>query len=133
MEDQRTCGKGLAEHAALPAVLGDVMASVARVLEVHTRALDLTDENSKKEHDAYARLMRDHRAIAAELTATAQRMAGYRDLPMGRHDEASLATPEAFEAFETFVRLEHELVEHLKHRLERDRTMLREMGDAHGA
>jgi hypothetical protein len=49
-------------------------------------ALDLTDDHSREEHEAYRELARGHRKIAAELRATARRMAGYRDLPMGRHD-----------------------------------------------
>ncbi len=38
MEDQQTCGKGLAEHAALPGKLADLTESVAGILEIHTEA-----------------------------------------------------------------------------------------------
>jgi hypothetical protein len=38
MEDQRTCGKGLAEHSALPAKLGELTAAMAENLEIHMRS-----------------------------------------------------------------------------------------------
>jgi hypothetical protein len=44
-----TCGQGLAANATLPAKLGELMASVARVLETHTKALDLNDEAAGQE------------------------------------------------------------------------------------
>lgn len=133
MEDQPTCGKGLAEHSVLPAKLGELIACVAEILETHMKALDVADDNSRKEHDVYLELAREHRKIATELMATARRMAGFRDLPMGRHDEKAMAGPEALEIFERFVEREHELVGLLQKRLEQDRRMLIEMGRARRA
>lgn len=130
MEDEPTCGKGLAEHSVLPAKLGELTAAVAEILEVHMTALDLSDENSRKEHDAYRELAKEHRETAVQLQATAERMAGYRDLPMGRHDMEVMASPKAREVFERFVKLEQEILELLQRRLERDRQMLGEMGGA---
>lgn len=127
MEDQPTCGKGLAEHSVLPAKLGELTAAVAEILEIHRKALDLSDENSKKEDEAYQELAQQHRQIAAQLQATARQMAGYRDLPMGRHDPKAMAAPEAREAFETFVRLEQELLALLQKRVAQDGKMLIEM------
>jgi hypothetical protein len=49
MEEEPTCGKGLAEQSVLPAKLGQLMASLAENLEVHLKALDLTDENARQE------------------------------------------------------------------------------------
>jgi hypothetical protein len=49
MDDQPTCGKGLAEHAVLPAKLGELIVSVAGVLEAHMPALDLTDAPFRSE------------------------------------------------------------------------------------
>ena len=83
MDEQQTCGKGIAQHSALTASLGELVASTARVLEVHMKALDLTDENSKREYDAYRELASAHRRIAIELADTAHRMAGYRDAANG--------------------------------------------------
>jgi hypothetical protein len=132
MENQQTCGKGLAEHSAVPAKLGELTASVAENLEVHMKALDLKDESSKKEHDAYLELAKEHREIALRLQATARRMTGYRDLPMGRHDEKAMADPKVLEAFESFVKHEQELLELLRKRLEQDREMLTGMGGSGG-
>jgi hypothetical protein len=127
VKDQPTCGKGLAEHSALPAKMGELSASVAENLELHMKALDLTDESAKKEHEAYLELAMDHRRIASQLQATARRMSGYRDLPMGRHDQKAMAGPEFLEAFERFVTLEQELMTLLQARVERDQRMLSQM------
>jgi hypothetical protein len=94
------------------------------VLEVHMTALDRTDQNAQRESRAYAGLAREFRHIAARITATATRMAGYHDLPMGRHDPQVLSGPEALDSFAKFVRLEHELLSVLEERLESDRVML---------
>jgi hypothetical protein len=136
MENPTTCGQGLAENSVLPAKLGELTASVAEILEVHMKALDLTDESSRKEYDAYLGLVEEHRRTASALQATARRMAGYRDLPMGRHDPEAMSSPEALEAFEKFVKLEQELLALLQKRLEGDRKMLGEMREQvehHGA
>ncbi|HEY3173640.1 MAG TPA: hypothetical protein VGK86_13815 [Thermoanaerobaculia bacterium] len=127
MEDQLTCGKGLAEQSALQANLGELTDSMAEILEIHMGALDLQDNDSRREHEAYRELVSDHRRIAAALRETARRMAGYRDLPMGRHDTSVMSSPRAVEAFEKFVKLEQELMSMLQKRLEADRKMLSEM------
>jgi hypothetical protein len=124
MNEQPTCGEGLAEHSSLPAKLGELMASMAENLEVHQNTLDLGDENARRERDAYATLAKEHRHIASRLQATAEQMAGYRDLPMARHDERALADPRVLEAFATFVRLERELLTLLQEGVERDQQML---------
>ena len=127
MDEQPTCGQGLAQHSILPAKLGALTAAVADVLEAHQAALDLTDADAKREYDAYAELVDSHRIIAGHLEATASRMAGYRDLPMGRHDMAAMMSPEPAEAFSRFVAIEEELFSLLRARLEEDRAMLSEM------
>lgn len=124
MDDQPTCGKGLAEHSALPARLAELVDALAENLELHQGTLDLSDENARKELDAYVKLAREHRSLAAQLRETAQRMAGYRDLPMGRHDERALAAPRLVEAFERFVKAEEALFNQLQGAIERDRQML---------
>jgi hypothetical protein len=127
MVDQLTCGKGLAENSALPAKLGDLTESMAEILEIHMGALDLEDNDSRREHEAYRELVRDYRRIAAAFRETARRMTGYRDLPMGGHDTSVMSSPRAVEAFEKFVKLEQELLAMLQKRLEADRVMLSEM------
>ena len=130
MDEQQTCGKGIAQHSALTASLGELVASTARVLEVHMKALDLTDESSKREYDAYRELASAHRRIAIELADTAHRMAGYRELPMGRHDMAAMMSPAPRHAFAGFVKHEEALLSLLQTRLTQDHAMLQMMESA---
>jgi hypothetical protein len=127
VEQRRTCGQGLAEHSSLPAKLGELTAAVAENLELHMKALDLNDENAKREHDAYQKLVLEHRQTASELHATAEEMVGYRDLPMGRHDGMAMSDPLLLRAFERFVSLEQELLWLLQERIARDQKMLIEV------
>jgi len=129
MEEQPTCGKGLAENAELPAKLGELTSAVGGILEAHIPSLDLTDERSRKEREAYQRLAEDHRQAALQLAAIARKMNGSRDLPMGRHEEAALALPAVRQSFQRFVQLEQELLTMLQRRLEQDRQMLGSMAD----
>ena len=123
-DDAATCGMGLADHSRLPARLGELTAAVADVLEHHLTTLDLTDEYSRREDEAYRSLVAHHRRVAGELQAIAAEMAGYRTLPMGRHDLEALARPDAMQPFARFVRLEEELLALLEERLDSDRAML---------
>lgn len=130
MDQEQTCGNGLAQHSALTASLGELVASTARVLEVHMKALDLTDENAKREYDAYRELASAHRRIAGELADTASRMAGYRTLPMGRHDTAVMMSAAPRHAFAGFVKQEEALGTLLEARLAQDNAMLAIMAAA---
>jgi hypothetical protein len=102
MSEHPTCGEGLASHSTLPTKLGDLTAAVGDVLEVHTTALDLNDENARRERDAYLKLVAEHRRTAAELRSTAEEMLGYRDLPIARHDPNAMSAPAAADAFDKF-------------------------------
>ena len=124
MDEQPTCGKGLAEHSSLPAKLGELIDALADNLALHRKALDLRDENARKEDQAYRLLVAEQRAIAAQLEATARHMAGYRDLPMGAHDEQAMRKPELLAGFEVFVKIEQELLALLHAAVERDQQML---------
>ena len=124
MDEQPTCGKGLAENAGLPAKLAQLTDALAEVLELHTRALDLGDIKARREYDVYRKLSREHRDTAAALRATAHEMAGQRSLPMGRHETRTLTDHQAVEALETFVKLERELRALLDERIDRDQGML---------
>jgi len=128
MTDQMTCGQGLAANAALPAKLGDLTAAMADVLELHTTALDLDDENARLEHAAYLDLTEQHRQAAEALRAISDQMAGYRDLPMASHDLTVLSSAELAGAFEHFVTVEQELLAMLEERIGEDRAMLGQMG-----
>jgi hypothetical protein len=122
--EQPTCGQGLAENAPLPAKLAELTASLAENLEAHLRTLDLDDEDARREHEVYQELARRHRDAAARLAAAAEQMAAQRDLPMGRHDPAALASPEVAGAFRRFVDRKQELLALLQRQLDQDRRML---------
>jgi hypothetical protein len=67
-DEQQTCGKGLAAHAALPEKIGGLIQSMAELLQNHTRSLDLDDANARLERDAYDRLIKDERSIGVGRT-----------------------------------------------------------------
>jgi hypothetical protein len=127
--EQPTCGKGLAENSVLPRMLGKLIAAMAENLQVHSRALDLTDHNSRAEFDAYAVLMRELQQTALQLEKTADQMLGYRDLPMGRHDEKAMTHPRVQEVFERFVERKQELLSLLEQTAARDTQLLEMMRD----
>jgi hypothetical protein len=123
-DQQQTCGKGLAEHAIVVSTLGAFAATMAENLEAHQDALDVTDDNSRKEMHAYVKLTEEFRCVASHLTTTAAHMAGYRDLPMGRHDPRAMATPKVVDAFNKLVRVEQELQTVLTILIERHQAIL---------
>jgi hypothetical protein len=57
-------------------------------------------------------------------------MAGYRDLPMGRHDMAAMMSPAPRHAFAGFVKHEEALLALLQARLTADHAMLGMMAAA---
>ena len=126
--DEQTCGQGLAEYSALPARLADVTNAVADNLQAHMQALELDDEAARQEHAVYLRLAEEHRQLAARLRAVAGEMAAARDLPMGRHDQQTLTSPEVGDAFHRFVKAKQELLALLQRMVEQDQRMLAEMG-----
>lgn len=132
MDDQPTCGKGLAAHSTLPAAMAETTNAVADVLEAHQAALVLSDVNSQRERDVYRELVDAHRLAAAQLAATAKRMAAYRDLPMGAHHMAVMMSPENTAAFARLVATEEELFALLRGRVDEHRAMLKEMNASGG-
>jgi hypothetical protein len=132
MDEQQTCGRGLAEHSALPARLAEVTEAMADNLQVHMQALELDDEPARQEHAVYLRLAEEQRQAAARLRAVAAEMAAARDLPMGRHDEQTMSSPEVGDAFQRFVEAKQELLALLQRMVEDDRRMLAETGGSGG-
>jgi hypothetical protein len=122
-----TCGEGLAERSVLQAKLGDLLDALAENLEVHQFALDLNDEKAGEEFDAYVKLAGKQREIAALLRRTAERMAKYSALPMGKHDPHVMADPKLRRAFAKVVRLEQEIIGLLTSAADGDRRMLDSM------
>jgi hypothetical protein len=122
-----TCGKGLAENSVLPSQVGKLIAAMAENLEAHMKALDLTDENSAAEFAAYDKLIKELKQAALELHVTANQMAGYRDLPMGRHAERDMMHPRVGEAFERFLSEKQALLSLLQETTQRDAAILETM------
>jgi oligoribonuclease (3'-5' exoribonuclease) len=60
-------------------------------------------------------------------------MAGYRDLPIGKHDARGMLSPKIAEAFAKFASLEQELLTFLQRAVERDQRMLAGMRRAAGS
>jgi hypothetical protein len=127
MTDERTCGQGLAERSLLHTRIGALLGAMAEVLDVHTTALDTTDQRAAAERDAYRRLVAEHRELAARLKALGDEMAGYRALPMGRHDWQVLASPPAVDALERLTRREDEALGLLQQHLSEDQGFLGQM------
>ena len=125
--DGMTCGKGLAENATLPWKLGELAGAMGAVLETHIPSLDLTDEDSRKEHDVYQRLAGELRQTAAQLEAIARQMSASSDLPMGRHDMAVMVSEAVLHSFELFVQSEQDMLTMLQGKLEGDQRMLATM------
>jgi hypothetical protein len=130
MDDQQTCGQGLAEHSALPAQLAEVTEAMADNLMAHMQALELDDEAARQEHAVYLRLAEEQRQTAARLRAVAAEMAAARDLPMGRHDRQAMTSPEVANAFQRFVKDKQDLLALLQRMVEQDQRMLAEMRQA---
>jgi hypothetical protein len=130
--EEPTCGKGVAAHATMPATLADLISAVADNLEVHMRALDLSDEAAKLEHRAYQKLTNRHRKAEARLRRLSEQMASYRDLPMGRHDEVVLSMPETAAALEKLVKAEKSVIALLQERVDEFEAMLSATGKAAG-
>lgn len=128
MAEPSTCGEGLAAHSELHAKLADLLAAVGRNLELHLTALDSDDEASRPEHEAYTRLVWQHRRLEEQLRSTADEMASYRELPMANHDPDVMGGPAVMEAFQLLVTREEELLALLRGWVERDRAMLEDAG-----
>lgn len=124
MSEDSTCGKGIAEHAALHARLGSLLETVALNIELHLGSLDPADEASKPEHAAYTALVQHHRELSSRLRSLAELMASYRDLPMANHDPSVLGSPEVIAAFKALLREQEHLVELLRSWIDRDRAVL---------
>ncbi len=130
--EQTTCGQGLAENSILPGKLGELAAAMAETLDVHMRMLDVNDPQSKQEYEVYYQLANEQRETAARLLATANEMAGARELPMGRHDFTDQLRSQLLDAFTKYVHVEQELLTLLEQQSEQDQAMLAEMQNGNG-
>jgi hypothetical protein len=109
VEEEPTCGRGLAQNSVVPAALAAVAAGLAQNLEVHRRALDPDDADAVAERDVYERVGRSLRSATVDLQAAAAKMASAADLPMGAHDMTVLTTTDVLDAFQGYVATEDDL------------------------
>lgn len=126
-----TCGRGLAEHAAIPAKIADFLKSLADNLREHVPTIDTGDPSGQAERDAYVHLSMEYEAVSDHLARTAKRMRAYRDLPAAQHHEEVFADARVIRAFERFVALEKELADLLATSGERDGQLLQQSPPAH--
>ena len=63
----------------------------------------------------------------ARLAATAARMAGYRDLPMGRRDHRKMAGRDAAAALERMIQVERTLVSRFDAAVREQEMILQQM------
>jgi len=126
-QQTQTCGQGVADNAVLPALLAAVTEAMASNLQVHMAALELDDEPARQEHAVYLRLTEEFRQASARLRGIGQEMAAARDLPMGRHDQQAMSSPEVAEAFQRLVRAKQELLALLQRMAEQDQQRLAQM------
>lgn len=124
MDQPQTCGKGLAERSAFPTRLSALTAAMADVLERHQETLDLTDDSARAEHTAYQQLASDYRNLTSQLRAIADRMVGYRDLPMARHRADAMVAPDIRDAVANLVDRERDVSAILETWIEQDDAML---------
>jgi hypothetical protein len=124
VEEEPTCGRGLAESTVVPTALAAVAAGLAENLEVHTRSLDPGDTVAMQEQGLYERIAHSLRSAAADLRAAATEMASARELPMGEHDMAALTAPDVLVAFERYVAAEDDLRQLLDGRRAENEQML---------
>jgi hypothetical protein len=122
-----TCGQGLAHHSHLPAGMSGVLAAMATHLEIHMTALDLSDENARKERAAYSELATGHRRAAEQLQDIAMQMAGYQNLPPARHDMWVMTSANVAASFETVTQRERELLALLQTTVSEHEQMLSAM------
>ena len=122
--EEPTCGRGLADSAAVPSALAAVAAGIAQNLEVHTRALDPGDPAATQERQVYERVMHSLRGAALDLHAAAEEMAAAVELSMGAHDMAAMTTTDVLDAFERLVAAEDDLRRLLEERRDDNEQMI---------
>lgn len=124
--EEQTCGAGLAQHASVPAKIAPVFAALAETLDSHRALLILSDENARREDEAYRSLAMAYRELAARVERVASEMASYRELPACAHDDKAFGERQ-LGAFRSFVQAQSALLEILRPAAERDESMLASM------
>ncbi len=128
MPEESTCGQGLARHAELPLLMGELVGSVADNLSAHVPGLVSSDENSRREKQVYEHLAERLREAGAMLQTIGTEMAGHEEMPMGEHDLQALSSGEAVDALERMVRVEARLVAQIREGLAEHQAILDAIG-----
>jgi hypothetical protein len=128
MPEEPTCGRGLAQHAELPSLVGELVGSVADNLSAHVPGLVSSDEKSMHEKQVYEHLAERLREAGAMLQAIATEMAALEEMPMGEHDLQALSSGEAIDALERMISVEARLVARIREGLTEHQAILDEMG-----
>lgn len=123
IDDAPTCGIGIAQHAAIPAVFAEMADGLARTFVLHRRMLRLEDAAARQEDDVYRELGETWARIGVLVKDAATRMEAQRELPMAAHDENAWG-PEHVEAFEKFVKSQSHLLALLRIAAQRDEQTL---------
>jgi hypothetical protein len=126
MDDEPTCGKGIAANAALPATIAELVTALADTLDAHRPALDQNEPAGRAEDEAYATLVREQREIATRLASLASRMQGYRTLPMASHDMTVMADLARMAPYARFVAIQRQLADMLQQSVSQGEAMLAE-------
>jgi hypothetical protein len=124
MAEEPTCGQGLAQHADLPLIIGELMGSVADNLSAHLPGLVSSDEDSQHEKRVYEHLVTRHREAAAMLHAIGAEMADHREMPMGEHDLQALSAGQVVDALEGMIRVESQLIARVQQQLTEHQAIL---------
>lgn len=124
MTEESTCGQGLAQTAAVPQLIGDLMNAIADNLVAHLPMLVAEDEATQQERRVYEHLARRHRDAAAMLQAIATEMAKQQDMRPGQHDLEAMSWVDVVDALESMVGAEAQLVERLEQHLAEHRAMV---------
>ena len=124
MAEEPTCGQGLAQHAKLPQLIGELMNSVADNLCAHLPGLVSSDADSHHEKRVYEQLAARHREAAALLQAIGTEMAEQQDMPMGEHDLEAMSPSDVTDALEGMIRAEAQLAALVQQQLTEHQTIL---------
>jgi predicted glycosyl hydrolase (DUF1957 family) len=123
-QDEWTCGKGLAHHAAVPEKIAEFVAALASVLRTHLPTIDTEQPEGRAEWAAYDELATSYMDLADELARTAGRMKGYSSLAAAPHHDEALSDPVLKDVFARFVEVEDGLAELLRRSADENKEML---------
>jgi hypothetical protein len=123
--EQQSCGQGLAANAVILERVAKLLEATANALENHTRSLEPKAANSNQELKAYERLVREHRASAAQLSALAESMKSYRGLPVVEHDMSVLTDARSIDVLDSLVRAQQDVRVPLRERVAEHSEMLK--------